>query len=119
MTETVASRIFAKFGGQSSLARALDLKQGTVSHWAKTGTVPVRWHSKIIQAAADRGLDVAAGDLVSTPTIMAVRPTVVPVALTGAVLTVGDDVETAKVHCYILNDGRRVISRTSALAALA
>jgi P63C domain len=44
---------------------------------------------------------------------------VVPVALAGAVLTVGDEDDTAAVQCYILNDGRRVISRTSALAALA
>lgn len=119
MADTVAGHMIAKFGGQSNLARALGIKQSTVSHWAKTGTVPVRWHSKIIQAAADQGLDVTAGDLVSTPTVMAVRPTKVPVALTGAVLTVGDEDETAAVHCYILNDGRRVISRTSALAALA
>ena len=67
MAETAASRIIAKFGGQSSLARALGIKQSTVSHWAKTGTVPARWHSKIIQAAADQGLTVEAGDLVLDP----------------------------------------------------
>jgi hypothetical protein len=119
MTETVAARIITKFGGQSSLARALGMKQSTVSHWAKTGTVPVRWHSKIIQAASDRGLSVSAGDLVSTPMILKVQHTEIPVAITGAWLTVGDDDEWYKVSCYVLNDGRRVISRTSALSALA
>jgi hypothetical protein len=119
MTETVSSRIIAKFGGQSSLARALEMKQSTVSHWAKTGTVPTRWHSKIIQAAADHGLTVAAGDLVSTPTLVKVRASQVPTAIVGKVLTVGDDDESYSVACYVLNDGRRVISRTSALGALA
>jgi hypothetical protein len=37
MPETVAARLFAKFGGQTNLARALDINQSTVSHWAKTG----------------------------------------------------------------------------------
>jgi hypothetical protein len=41
------------------------------------------------------------------------------VALHDADLTVGDDDESAMIHCYVLNDGRRVISRTSALSALA
>ena len=119
MAETVAGRVIEKFGGQSSLARALDIKQSTVSHWAKTGTVPARWHSKIIQAAADKGLSVEAGDLVNTPMVIKVRPAEVPVALVGSVLTVGDDEESSSVSCYVLNDGRRVISRTSALGALA
>lgn len=99
MADTVTARLFAKFGGQTNLARALGINQSTVSHWAKTGMVPTRWHSKIIQVAADQGLNVAAGDLVSTPTLVAVRPTSVPVALVGNVLTVGDEDETASVHC--------------------
>jgi DNA-binding transcriptional regulator YdaS (Cro superfamily) len=120
MAETSASRIITKFGGQSSLARALGMKQSTVSHWAKTGTVPARWHSKIIQAAADQGLSVEASDLVSTPTIIKVRPSEVPTAIVGKVLVVGDaDDVSYSVSCYVLNDGRRVISRTSALGALA
>jgi hypothetical protein len=119
MTETVAARVITKFGGQSSLARALDMKQSTISHWAKTGTVPAKWHSKIIQAASDRGMSVSAGDLVSTPMVVKVQATEIPVAITGAWLTVGDDDDWYKVSCYVLNDGRRVISRTSALGALA
>src|ERR1035441_2035869 len=119
MTETVSGRIIAKFGSQSNLARALNIKQSTVSHWAKTGTVPVRWHSKIIQAASDRGMSVSAADLVSTPMVLKVQATEIPVAITGAWLTVGDDDDWYKVSCYVLNDGRRVISRTSALGALA
>jgi hypothetical protein len=119
MADTVAARLFVKFGGQTNLARALDIKQSTVSHWAKTGTVPTRWHSKIIQAASERGLSVSAGDLVSAPTLLTARPTGAPVALQDADLTVGDDDDAAMIHCYVLNDGRRVISRTSALGALA
>jgi hypothetical protein len=119
VSESVTGRVVQKFGSQSELARALGMKQSTISHWAKTGTIPVRWHSKIIQAAADRDLSIAAGDLVSTPTIVPVRPRKTPVAIRAAVLTVGDDDESAEVSCYVLDDGRRVISRTSALSTLA
>jgi P63C domain len=119
MADTVASRLFTKFGGQTNLARALGIKQSTVSHWAKTGTVPVRWHSKIIQAASERGLSVSAGDLISAPSLVMSRPTLVPIAHRDADLTLGDDDDETMIHCYVLNDGRRVISRTSALTALA
>ena len=119
MAETAAGHLITKFGSQTKLAHALGIKQSTVSQWAKTGTVPTRWHSKIIQAAADQGLSVAAGDLVSTPTIIKVRPSKVPVAVVGAVLSVGDEDDPYSVSCYVLDDGRRVISRTSALGALA
>lgn len=118
MAETAAGRVIAKFGGQSSLARALGLKQSTVSHWAKTGTVPAKWHSKIIHAAAEQGLTVEAGDLVSTPTLVARRSSGLPVAVVGKKLFVGDE-EEYSVSCYVLDDGRRIISRTSALGALA
>jgi hypothetical protein len=120
MTETAAGRLITKFGGQSALARALDMKQSTIAHWAKTGTVPAKWHSKIIQAAADQRLSVSAGDLVSTPVIVQVQPTAIPTALVWKDLIVGEDDEMSySVSCYVLNDGRRMISRTSALAALA
>jgi hypothetical protein len=119
MTDTSASRVIKKFGGQSSLARALEIRQSTVSHWAKTGIVPARWHSKIIQASAERGLSLSAGELVSTPTMIKVRTSEVPIALVGKSLIVGDSDESYSVSCYVLNDGRRMISRTSALGALA
>jgi hypothetical protein len=119
VTDSVAQRVVAKFGGQSELARALSTRQSTVSHWIKTGDVPVRWHDKILSAAADRGLDLSAGDLVRTTTIIKAARTAVPSALVGASLSVGDDDELASISCYVLNDGRRVISRTSALGALA
>lgn len=116
---TPAGRVIEKFGGQVRLAKALETRQSTVSHWAKTGNIPAKWHSKVLQAAAEAGLDLAAGDLVATPVLVPVRSDAAPSAVVGATLTVGDEDDVPAVSCYVLNDGRRVISRTSALAALA
>ena len=46
-------------------------------------------------------------------------PTTLPAAVASADMTVGDDDDAPAIACYVLSDGRRVLSRTSALAALA
>ncbi len=57
-----AQNVIAKFGGQSALADALGTKQSTVQHWAKTGTIPAKWHNAITQSAVERGLSVSPGE---------------------------------------------------------
>ena len=114
-----AQKMVARFGSQKKLADALSTRQSTVSHWVKTGEIPKRWHSKIMEAGVQAGISVEPRELMSTPVAMPVRKTVKPYAVVGATLTVSDADEVAPINCYVLNDGRRVISRTSAVGALA
>lgn len=112
-------KVVERFGSQTKLAEALGTRQSTVSHWIKTGEIPKRWHSKILEAAIEAGISLQPRDLVSAPVAMPVRNTSKPYAVVGATLSVGEADEVAPVLCYVLNDGRRVISRTSALGAIA
>lgn len=113
-----AQRVVAKFGSQTRLAEAIGAGQSTVANWVKIGAVPRKWHDKILQAAAQRGLALASDEL--TPALVEVLvPSVLPHAVSLGVLTVGDEDGAPSIACYVLSDGRRVISRTSALNAIA
>jgi len=124
MASNPAQGVISKFGGQGVLARALGTRQSTVAHWAQTGNVPPKWHAKIIEAGAAAGVTVSKYDFVSEQPLVGtvVRQKQLPYALASAVITVGDDEDETgapEIACYNLSDGRRVLSRTSALAALA
>jgi hypothetical protein len=118
-----ARTIAEKFGSQAKLAAALDTRQGTVSHWVKTGVIPSKWHTKILEASTSAGISLTGADLVTVPEMPAPKPSsapsVPPAAIASADMTVGDDDAAPSIACYVLSDGRRVLSRTSALAALA
>jgi hypothetical protein len=79
----------------------------------KTGTIPAKWHMPIIRARSIAGVAIGANDFVTVPdkTAVAVKP---PEAKWPGLL----DVMGAEIACYVLDDGRRVISRTAALAFL-
>ena len=49
-----AQRVIAKFGGQSALAKLLGRRQSTVQHWAKSGSIPPKWHQAIFDLATER-----------------------------------------------------------------
>lgn len=55
-------------GGQSALAQALGRGQSTVAYWAKTGTIPAKWHSAILEIADQQGVDLSHDDF-DKPTI--------------------------------------------------
>jgi P63C domain len=118
-----AKAVISKFGSQGKLAAALGTRQSTVAHWAQTGIIPAKWQGKIIEAGAMADLSITEYDFViRQPEVVAPRRDHLPYALASAVLTVGDDedgVEAPEIACYNLSDGRRVLSRTSALGALA
>lgn len=108
----LAQRIISRFGGQTSLAEAVYTKQSTVSYWAKTGNVPVKWHKPIVQAAVHRGLEVTPADFGPLAMIADEKGVIVPPeARWPGVLVVGED----ELPCYVLEDGRRVITRTGGL----
>lgn len=109
---SVATTIIDRFGSQTALAEALGKPQSTVQYWSRTGSIPVRWQQAIIDAAAARGLDVSASDFVLGD--RAPVPAKLPVAKWPGELDVG----TLTVPVYVLDDGRRVLSRTGALNVL-
>jgi hypothetical protein len=113
---TAADRVIRKFGSQTRLALALETRQSTVSHWSQTGDIPKRWHAKILEAASNQGLEINPGDLINLPGGVSI-PTI-PNAIASADMTVGDDQGVPSIACYVLSDGRRVISRTSALRTI-
>lgn len=119
MAETnPAKKVIDKFGGQVKLAALIDTRQSTVSHWAKTGNIPPKWHPAILSAANNTGIALAASDFVDMPAPAAPTSSP-PQAVVSADMTVGDDDDAPSIACYVLSDGRRVLSRTSALSALA
>lgn len=109
-----ALRIIVKFGGQTALAEALGRSQSTIQYWAKVGSIPAKWHQPILAAATERGLSVTATDLVAIGTEPS-TPIKAPEAKWPGLL----DCAGVEIACYVLDDGRHVISRTGALHYLA
>ena len=108
-----AGRVIKKFGGQSALARLLGKRPSAIQYWFKTGRIPTKWHSVLLQLAAEQGLDLSPGDLVAIPEAGVLRPPGdLPEAKWPGLLDLGMGGET--LECYVLSDGRRVISRTGA-----
>ncbi len=64
-----AERIIQRFGGQSELARALDKRQSTVQHWAKTGRVPSQWQGPLMELAHEKGVALEPRDFVDGQSI--------------------------------------------------
>src|SRR4051794_11681149 len=107
-----ARTIIEKFGSQTALAKAIRKPQSTVQYWSRTGAIPFKWQSLVLEAARQKGIDLAPSDFAAV--VAESRPRAVsraPVAKWPGLLTVGDQ----EVPVYVLEDGRRVISRTGAL----
>jgi hypothetical protein len=109
----IAQPIISRFGGQTALAEALHTKQSTVQYWAKTGNIPSKWHKPIVEAAVRRGIAISGGDFHPLIAISegGALPVKAPEARWPGLLAVSDD----ELPCYVLEDGRRVITRTGAL----
>lgn len=107
-----ASRVIDRFGGQSNLARLIEKNPSTVQYWSNTGRIPAKWHARLLELASEHGLDLAPSELVAVPDTPQEPKT--PRAEWAGVLPIGDD----ELPCYVLNDGRRVISRTGATTSL-
>jgi ribonuclease BN (tRNA processing enzyme) len=63
-TGSNSGRIIQLFGGQSRLARRLEVPQSTVGHWAQTGSIPAKWQGKLLGLAKSLGLPLQAEDFV-------------------------------------------------------
>lgn len=109
-----ASWVISKFGGQSALARLIGKRASTVQHWATAGRIPAKWHIELLRLARERGIDLQPGELVEPPTQIEPEHYGPPIARWAGELSFGEE----DVSCYVLGDGRRVISRTSATNVL-
>jgi hypothetical protein len=107
---TPAQKLIDRFGSQTALAEALGRSQSTIQYWAKTGHVPVKWHSSIRDAAKAKGIVLTPADFVDVEQGSS-RAITVPVAKWPGTLEVGE----LEMPVYVLDDGRRVLSRTGAL----
>ena len=109
-----AQRVIKKFGSQTKLARLIGKGQSTVQHWAKKGIIPAKWQRELLLLAQAHNVDLTPSDFVTNPEIIAVEEPHTPIARWQGVLPVGDE----ELPCYVLDDGRRVISRTGATTLL-
>jgi hypothetical protein len=109
-----AENIIAKFGGQSALAELLGKGQSTVQHWAKVGLIPAKWQTTILDLARSHGILLSPSDFMSTMGLAVTQPHL-PIARWPGTLHLSDKDE---LPCYVLDDGRRVISRTGATTLL-
>lgn len=113
MEASPAARIIERFGGQSKLAHLLEKSPSTVQYWGSTGRIPPKWHARLVELAAEQGLSLAPSELVAVPDVPQ-RAQKTPTAKWAGILPIGDD----GPPCYVLDDGRRVISRTGATTSL-
>ena len=140
-----AEQVIDKFGGQSALARLLGKPQSTVQYWAKSGTIPGKWHKQILLAAKQENIELYPGDFVEVleadelpagngATVQGTVWTSIEEAASGdlvdneAVDSVSNLPEAVykgflnlmgfEIPCYVLDNGQRVIGRTSATEML-
>jgi P63C domain len=113
-----AQTIIEKFGGQTALANLLGKGQSTVQHWVKVGMIPAKWQGEILRIARTKGIELQPIDFMHIPgneseEIDGQLPKV-PVARWPGFLTIGN----VELPVYVIDDGRRVISRTGATGVL-
>lgn len=108
-----SERVIEKFGGQTKLAQLLGKRPSTVQYWLKAGTIPAKWHAQLLALAREEGIELYPGDLIDQEedAVTTVSPTNSrPIAKWHGTLMIG----SGEVAVYVLEDGRRVISRRSA-----
>ncbi len=112
-----AKRIIEKFGGQTVLAALVGKGQSTVAYWAKTGTIPSKWQPKLLELAAEKGLDLQPSDFLSPmveSVLMPAENEVIPKATHWGEL----DIAGTHIPSYVLNTGDRVFSLKGVVVSL-
>ena len=107
-----ADRVIERFGGQSALARLIGKGPSTVQYWSKAGRIPPKWHPMLMQLADREAISLSASDFIEAPGGELEPRT--PTARWSGDLVIGEN----SLPCYVLDDGRRLISRTGATASL-
>jgi hypothetical protein len=52
------------FGGQTALAELIGKGQSTVAYWVKSGSIPAKWHQKLLALGSERGINITAQDFI-------------------------------------------------------
>jgi hypothetical protein len=108
------TEIIDRFGGQSALARLIGKGPSTVQYWAKAGHIPMKWQPILLELAATEGISLEPSELAPAVASATEDPDDIPVALWAGLLPIGDN----ELPVYVLNDGRRLLSRTGATTSL-
>lgn len=109
-----AQGVIKKFGGQSALAKLIGKGQSTVQHWARKGIIPAKWQRELLLLAQTYDIDLTPGDFITSPNTEITHIPHTPIARWKGVLPIGNE----ELPCYVLDDGRRVISRSGATSLL-
>jgi hypothetical protein len=62
-----AQGVIARFGGIRPMASTLGLAVSTVQGWRERGAIPARHHARVLEAAADQGIEIDPADLAGAP----------------------------------------------------
>jgi DNA-binding transcriptional regulator YdaS (Cro superfamily) len=109
------AEIIERFGGQSALARLIGKGPSTVQYWAKADRIPAKWQTKLLELAQEHGIRLEPQELgPQAPATPGDELERIPEALWAGILPVGSN----ELPVYVLDDGRRVLSRTGATASL-
>jgi hypothetical protein len=110
---TPAEQVIERFGGQANLARLVGKGASTVQYWARTGRIPARWQSDLLRLAGSMGIGLNAADFFQAEPNASPAPSI-PEAKWWGTLVIGN----VELPVYVLDDGRRVVSRTGAVTVL-
>jgi hypothetical protein len=64
-----AKTVVEKFGGQTALAKLVGINQSAVAYWVKKGSVPSKWHARLLEIANGLGIDLSASDFVDNQSV--------------------------------------------------
>ena len=56
--------IIKLFGGQTALAKLVGIQQSAVAYWAKSNSIPSKWHAQLLGLASLQGIALQASDLI-------------------------------------------------------
>ena len=56
--------IIKLFGGQTALAKLVGIQQSAVAYWAKSNSIPSKWHAQLLDLALSQGVALQAADLI-------------------------------------------------------
>ena len=59
-----AREVVDKFGGQTALAKLLDIGQSNIAYWVQKGVIPSKWHAKLLSLGLQNSIDIAPADFI-------------------------------------------------------
>jgi hypothetical protein len=58
--------VVKKFGGQTALSQLVGINQSAIAYWVKRGSIPTKWHAKLLELAIEHGISLGASELIDT-----------------------------------------------------